>query len=102
MGSTLLTSRCSFQAGETRNLSTAILLASLVNSIITDSGRTHYLCGYHPEYQMYLTWGFEVGVMGTREPNAIELYDWARGDLRALLARRADVTEMIKADLSAP
>jgi hypothetical protein len=51
---------------------------------------------------MYLTWGFEVGVMGTREPNAIELYDWARGDLRALLARRADVTEMIKADLSAP
>jgi malate/lactate dehydrogenase len=90
------------QAGETRNLSTAILLASLVNSIITDSGRTHYLCGYHPEYQMYLTWGFKVGVMGTREPNVIELYDRARGDLRALLARRADVTEMIKADLSAP
>ena len=79
------------QAGETRNLSTAILIASLVDSIITNSGRTHYLCGYHKEHGIYLTWGFTVGAQGISEPNKIELYDRARIDLAALVERRRGI-----------
>ena len=87
------------QAGETRNLSTAILLASLVDSIITDSGRTHYLCGYHKKYGIYLTWGFKVGSQGISEPNEIKLYDKARIDLEALVERRRKVSEGIREDV---
>ena len=87
------------QAGETRNLSTAILLASLVDSIITNSGRTHYLCGYHKEYGIYLTWGFKVGSQGISEPNEIELYDKARIDLEALVEQRSKISEGIREDV---
>lgn len=87
------------QAGETRNLSTAILLASVIDSIITDSGRTHYLCGYHTEYGIYLTWGFQLGATGIREPIKIELYDRAQSDLKELVARRSAMTERLRTEL---
>jgi hypothetical protein len=89
------------QAGETRNLSTAILLASLVDSIITNSRRTHYLCGYYKKYGIYLTWGFKVGSHGVSEPNEIELYDKVRIDLAALVERRRGVDEGIRKENTA-
>lgn len=76
-------------AGETRNLSTATLLAALLRSIITDSGETHNLCGRHPAYGIYLTWPFAVGRSGIGEPMQVSLAGRAEQDLAALVAERS-------------
>jgi L-lactate dehydrogenase len=75
-------------AGETRNLATAELLGKLVNSIVDDTGLTHYVCGYHPEHGVYLTWPFIIGRKGIVGPVNVELQPKAASDLDKLLSTR--------------
>jgi len=86
-------------AGETRNLSTAVLLRSLVESIALDSGKVHYVCGFHPEYQVYLTWGFAVGRGGLQEPQVINVTAQASRDLTRLVQNRIETTRIFKSAL---
>lgn len=41
--------------GPPKNLATTVLLGQLVDSIATDAQRVHNVCGYHPEFGLYLT-----------------------------------------------
>jgi L-lactate dehydrogenase len=75
-------------AGQTRNLATGELLGKLVGSIIDDSGETHYVCGYHPEHGVYLTWPFIIGRKGIVAPLPVELPTNAANDLTKLIATR--------------
>jgi L-lactate dehydrogenase len=75
-------------AGETRNLATGDLLAKLVNSIITNANKIHYLCGYHEEYGVYLTWPFVVGCTGIIAADRVSLSSHAAQDLEKLVSLR--------------
>jgi len=75
-------------AGPPKNLATAVLLGQLVESIATDSQRTHNVCGYHPELGVYLTWPFVIGREGVVRPEAVHLGARAQVDLEQLVAER--------------
>ncbi len=75
-------------AGTTRNLATGELLGKLVASIVEDSGQTHYVCGYHPDHRLYLTWPFIVGRKGIMAPVKADLEANASKDLEKLVASR--------------
>jgi L-lactate dehydrogenase len=76
-------------AGLTRNLATGELLGKLVGAIVDDTGMTHYVCGYHPGYGVYLTWPFIIGRKGILEPVKVELQTRAASDLNKLIASRS-------------
>jgi L-lactate dehydrogenase len=77
-------------AGPLRNLATGEILGRLCDSIATDAGCVHHVCGYHPEHGAYLTWPFRIGRSGILRPEAVAVDGPARRDLQALLtARRA-------------
>jgi len=82
-------------AGETRNLSTATLLSQLVESISGNLFKTHYLCGFHPEHNIYLTWGFKVGRDGIEEPCQISVVGKAKEDLDGLIVKRRETIEYL-------
>ncbi len=75
-------------AGETRNLATASLLAKLVDSIACDSKAVHYVCGYHPEHQVYLTWPFVIGRTGILQAEQVEIETHTSRDLKTLVHSR--------------
>ncbi len=75
-------------AGETRNLATGTLLAKLVNCIVTDAKQIHYVCGYHKEYDVYLTWPFLVGREGIIRPENVKLEAKATNDFEKLVSSR--------------
>jgi L-lactate dehydrogenase len=75
-------------AGQTRNLATGELLGKLVQSIVNDSGQIHYVCGYHAEQGVYLTWPFLIGRKGIVEPVKLSLQPNATGDLDKLRETR--------------
>jgi L-lactate dehydrogenase len=76
------------QGGRPRNLATGPLMARLTESILTDSHRVHYVCAYHPEYGLYLTWPFRVGRKGIAGPEPITLFPKAEERLKALIWRK--------------
>lgn len=86
----------SLAGGETRNLSTAVLLSELIESIAQDSRKAHYLCGFHPEYGIYLTWKFAVGRAGISAPEKIAVSGKAKDDLDALVVKRRETGEVLK------
>ena len=74
--------------GSPRNLATGLLLAGIVESIVTDAKRIHYVCGYHPLYECYLIWPFRIGRTGVSEPIQVKLPPHAESDLTELLKKR--------------
>jgi len=76
------------QGGRPRNLATGPLLARLVESIVTDSNRVHYVCGYHPDYRLYLTWPFRIGRKGVVGPEPVTLLPRSKEQLQALVNRK--------------
>jgi len=75
-------------AGPPRNLATSVLLDELVQSIATDSQRTHHVCGLHPGLGVFLTWPFKVGRHGLRGPEAVHPGRQAQRDTDKLVEER--------------
>jgi malate dehydrogenase len=75
---------------EPRNLATADQVSLLIDSICTDSKNVHYVCGYHPEHKMYLTWPFKIGSEGTEEAVKVPLGPQATKDLERVVAYRSN------------
>jgi len=73
-------------AGRPRNLATGWLMARLAESILTDSNRVHYVCGYHPDYELYLTWPFRIGKKGIAGPEPVTLSPRSKERLETLIA----------------
>ena len=82
-------------AGLPRNLATSVLLDELVQSIAADSQRTHHVCGYHPEFGMFLTWPFKVGRQELSGPETVHLGRQAQGDLDKLIEERRRKAELL-------
>jgi L-lactate dehydrogenase len=76
------------QGGRPRNLATGLLLAKIAESILTDSNRVHYVCGYHPHYELYLTWPFRIGREGVAGPEPVALFPQAKNRFKALIDRK--------------
>jgi malate/lactate dehydrogenase len=74
------------QGGRPRNLATGLLMAKLVESIVTDANRVHFVCGYHPVHQLHLTWPYRIGRKGVLQPEAVRLFPQGEKALRALIA----------------
>lgn len=87
-------------AGPPRNLATSVLLDELVTSITTDAGRTHHVCGYHPQLAVHLTWPFRIGRKGLMAPTAVHVGKQARGDLDRLLEERRRTQEALVAPVT--
>lgn len=75
-------------SGHTRNLATGSLLAKLVNSVITDAKQIHYVCGYHKEYGIYLTWPFIIGQEGILRSENVKLGLQSSKELDLLVTSR--------------
>jgi L-lactate dehydrogenase len=71
-----------------RNHAAAYLLAKLVETIVTNSKRIHYVCNYHPEHNVYLTWPFRIGRDGVLEPEPVTLFRHSEEDLNRLIQER--------------
>ncbi len=72
--------------GSPRNLATGLLMARLIDSIVNDVKRTHFVSGYHPAYRLYLTWPFQVGRKGILSPGAVRPGPGAQQELDDLIA----------------
>jgi len=88
-------------AGQPKNLATARLLTELIQNILTNSGQVHCLCGYHPDYDLYLTWPFRVGRQGIIHNENVAIAIKAKSDLETLVARRKNTLELIRTRLAA-
>ena len=84
------------QGGRPRNLATGLLLAKLAESIVMDLNRVHHVCGYHPDYSLYLTWPFRIGRKGILGPEPVNLLPRARADLLALVEKKRKKREQLK------
>ncbi len=76
------------QGGRPRNLATGLLFANLIESIVNDRKMVHNVCGFHPAYQMYITWPYHVGRQGVGEPEKIALGTIAQSWLNDLVSRK--------------
>ena len=85
----------SSHAGQTRNLATGVLLGELIRAIVDDSGHIHYVCGWHPQYRVYLTWPFLIGRKGIIQPAPVDLQGNALKDLEKLVASRLSRIENV-------
>jgi malate/lactate dehydrogenase len=74
------------QGGRPRNLATGLLLARLIDDLIHDRGRVHFVCGRHPKYDRYLTWPFEIRRTGVGDPLKPHLGERALQALEQYLA----------------
>jgi malate/lactate dehydrogenase len=71
-------------AGPARNLASGILLAQLVENIVTGADARHTVCAWHPDYDLCVTWPHEFGG-GAWLPSALELGPLARKALGELI-----------------
>ncbi|GAG17724.1 unnamed protein product, partial [marine sediment metagenome] len=71
-----------------RNLASGILLARLVDTIVSSRPRVHYVCGFHQHLNVYLTWPYQVGRSGVEQPISVDLGSNAANDLDSLIAIR--------------
>jgi L-lactate dehydrogenase len=81
--------------GETRNLASGALLGQLVDTIVNDLGRTHYVCAYHPGLRTYLTWPFVIGRNGVKKPEEVKLSGSAAQDFELLLSTRTALAQRV-------
>lgn len=88
-------SRITDHAGAVRNLATGELLGKLVSTIASDTRSMHYVCGYHAEYDVYLTWPFLIGRHGIIEADKVNLETSARNELDQLIKTRRRRSESI-------
>ena len=85
---------CNFLANITtlgvtvRNFAAGLLLVEVVKSIITDSNNIHYVCGYHPDYKVYITWPFHLGIKGLLKPKALTMGPHAKEEFESLIEKR--------------
>lgn len=75
-------------AGSPRNLASGFLLTELIRSIAEDTRRVHRVCGFHPQYNIYLTWPFAIGLRGVGEAKVVEVSGQALDDLEKLMSDR--------------
>jgi L-lactate dehydrogenase len=78
------------QGGRPRNLATGLLFARLIDSIVNDRSRIHYVCGYHPKFDLYITWPFQIGRSGVGLPEDILLPPKAQQTFDGLLDRKRE------------
>jgi len=71
-----------------KNFAAGLLLAEVVKSITTDSNNLHYVCGYHPDYKIYITWPFHIGIKGLLEPKPLTLGPCAKEEFESLIEKR--------------
>jgi L-lactate dehydrogenase len=71
-----------------KNFAAGLLLAEVVKSITTDSNNLHYVCGYHPDYKIYTTWPFHIGIKGLLEPKPLNLGPYAKEEFELLIEKR--------------
>ena len=76
------------QGGRPRNLATGLMLARLIDSIVNDRKRVHNVCGFHPHYNMYITWPFCIGKHGLSAPENVDLNEKAQQWLNELVTRK--------------
>jgi L-lactate dehydrogenase len=81
-------SKMTMFSGQPRNLAVGQLLAKLVDSIVNDSKQIHYVCGYHKEYGVYLTWPFSIGRSGILRSENLNPGPQATNDLQTLVSMR--------------
>lgn len=74
--------------GTVRNLAAGLLLARVVKSITTDSNNIHYVCGYHPDYKIYITWPFHIGIKGLLRPKPLTMGPCAKEEFESLIEKR--------------
>lgn len=78
------------QGGRPRNLATGLLLSRLIDDLIHDRKRVHFVCGRHPKYDRHLTWPFEINRAGLGDPQKPDLGVRATQELTDLLAEARD------------
>lgn len=71
-----------------RNFAAGLLLVEVVKSITTDSNNIHYVCGYHPDYKIYITWPFHLGIKGILEPKPLTMGPCAKEEFESLIEKR--------------
>ena len=71
-----------------RNFAAGLLLVEVVKSITTDSNNIHYVCGYHPDYKIYITWPFHIGIKGLLEPKPLTMGPCAKEEFESLIEKR--------------
>jgi malate/lactate dehydrogenase len=76
------------KAGHISNLASGVLIAILIDSIASNCKRKHYICGFHPEMQTYITWPFYVDRTGISNPEKIVIHEKANVSLKNLLMNR--------------
>jgi hypothetical protein len=74
--------------GRPRNLSSGVLLAQLINTVTCGVSTQHFVCGYHPEYAVFLTWPFLLGREGLIEPKLVKMRPQSEAELKKLLVDR--------------
>lgn len=72
--------------GQPRNLASGALLVKLLHSMVSDSQNIHFVCGYHPHYESYITWPFIIGHLGTVAAKDINIGPNATRDLAKLIS----------------
>ncbi len=75
-------------AGVKRNLATAPLLAKLIRSVTEDRGDVHYVSGYSPQHDLYITWPHRIWQRGILSVERLDLPPKAQSDFDALVREK--------------
>ena len=78
------------QGGRPRNLATGPLFARLIDSIVNDKKTIHHVCGYHPDFGLYVTWPFQIGQSGVGPPINVTMPSKAQQAFDGLLVRKRE------------
>lgn len=78
------------QGGRPRNLATGLLFANLIDSVVNDRNSIHNVSGFHPSYQMYITWPYHIGRKGVGAPEHVTLESLAQSWLDKLVSQKQE------------
>jgi malate/lactate dehydrogenase len=78
------------QGGRPRNLATGLLFARLIDSVANDKDIIHYVCGLHPDFDLYITWPYQIGRSGVGPPRRIILPPKAQQAFDGLMDRKRE------------
>jgi len=88
--------RITSEAGRPRNLSTGIWLSRLITTLTLQDDSQHVVCGFVPEYGLYLTWPRMINVEGIGRTVDIKPGTVAAGVLASLVEeKRAERPELM-------
>jgi L-lactate dehydrogenase len=74
--------------GPLRNHATGVLLGNLVDTILSNAGSIHSVCGYHTGHGVFLTWPWRVGRTGILGSEPVTLPGPIQRELGRLIALR--------------